>query len=39
MGSMQFDGSRFCYQIYSVLQAHVGLSIQEIGDLDLSHLL
>jgi hypothetical protein len=39
MGSMHFDDAGFCYQIYTFLQAHVGRSIQEIGDLDLSHLL
>ena len=39
MGSMQFDDPQFCYQIYAVLLAKVGLSIQEIGDLDVSHLL
>jgi hypothetical protein len=39
MGSMQFDAPQFCYQIYALLQAQVGLSIQEIGDLDVSHLL
>jgi hypothetical protein len=39
MGSVQFDDPRFCLQIYAVLQAQVGLSIQEIGDLDLSQLL
>ncbi len=39
MGSMHFDDTQFCCQIYAILQSNVGLSIKEIGDLDLSHTL
>jgi hypothetical protein len=39
MGSMQFDDAKFCSEIYAVLNAHVGCSIKEIGDLDLSRTL
>jgi hypothetical protein len=39
MGAMQFDDARVCSAIYAVLQSHVGSSLKEIGDLDLSHLL
>jgi hypothetical protein len=37
MGLMQFDDRRFCSQIFKILQANVGHSIKDIGDLDLSH--
>jgi hypothetical protein len=36
MGAMGFDSSAFCREIYLLLQSHVGLSIEEIGDLELS---
>ena len=39
MGSMHFDDSQFCRQIYTILQGQVGLCIKDIGDLDLSHTL
>jgi hypothetical protein len=39
MGSMGFDDPAFCRMIYTLLNSHIGLSIQEIGDLDLSHTL
>jgi hypothetical protein len=39
MGFMGFDDLAFCSQIYTLLKAHIGLSIKEIGDLDLSHTL
>ena len=39
MGAVGFDGSVFCRQLYSLLKLKVGLSIKEIGDLDLSHTL
>jgi hypothetical protein len=39
MGFMGFDDLAFCSQIYALLKAHIGLSIKEIGDLDLSHTL
>ena len=35
MGAMGFDSPDLCFQIYSVLQSRIGLSIKEIGDLDL----
>jgi len=36
MGFMSFDDSTFCSQIYTLLKANIGVSIKEIGDLDLS---
>ena len=39
MGSIQFDDSKFCSEIYAVLNAHVGCSLNEIGDIDLSYTL
>ena len=36
MGAMQFDDSKFCYEISNILKSHVGYSIKEIGDLVLS---
>jgi hypothetical protein len=38
MGAMGFDNRAFCRQIYTLLQSHIGLSIKEIGDIDVSHL-
>ena len=38
MGAMGFDSCAFCRQIYTLLQSHIGLSIKEIGDIDVSHL-
>jgi hypothetical protein len=39
MGALTFDDPAFCGEIYRLLQGKVGLSIREIGDLDLSHTL
>jgi hypothetical protein len=39
MGSMQFDDPNFCSEIYAVPNAHVGCSLNEIGDIDLSYTL
>ena len=39
MGSIHLDDRQFCHQIYTILQANVGRSIKEIGDLNLSHML
>ena len=39
MGFMQFDDRAFCAQIYNLLKANLGRSIEEIGELDLSHTL
>jgi hypothetical protein len=36
MGFMNFDDPPFCRQIYSLLKSNLGLSIKEIGDLDVS---
>ena len=39
IGAMSFDDSAFCGQLHQLLKSKIGLSIKEIGDLDLSHLL
>jgi hypothetical protein len=39
VGSMAFDDERFCYEIYTLLKSKLGLSIKEIGDIDLSYTL
>ena len=39
MGLIAFDDERFCYEIYTLLKSKVGLSIREIGDIDLSYIL
>jgi hypothetical protein len=39
MGFMCFDDLAFCSQIHALLKANIGLSIKEIGDLNVSHLL
>jgi hypothetical protein len=36
MGSMAFDDEKFCEAIYSLLKSTIGLSIKDIGDLDVS---
>ncbi len=36
MGGMAFDDPAFCYELYRLLKSHVGQSIKEIGDIDLS---
>jgi hypothetical protein len=36
VGSLVFDDSAFCAQICAVLQQHLGRSIKEIGDLEVS---
>jgi hypothetical protein len=36
MGFLSFDDRMFCRQIYTLLKAHVSLSIKEIADLDVS---
>ena len=35
VGAMGFDSEHFCFQIATVLQSHIGLSIKEIGNIDL----
>jgi hypothetical protein len=35
MGSMGFDDPKICFEIYLLLKSTVGVSIEEIGDLDL----
>jgi hypothetical protein len=39
MGFMGFDDLTLCNELYRLLKSTVGLSIKEIGDLDLSHTL
>jgi hypothetical protein len=39
MAALGFDDAAFCSQLYIFLQSKIGLSIREIGDLDLSHTL
>jgi hypothetical protein len=36
MGLMQFDDPNFCYEIFCLLNTKLGLSMKDIGDLDLS---
>ena len=35
MGAMGFESTALCFQISILLQSHIGLSIKEIGDIDL----
>jgi hypothetical protein len=35
MGAMDFDDSKFCNEIFSVLHSHLRYSLTQIGDLDL----
>jgi len=39
MGCLAFNDHVFCRQLYMFLQDHIGKSIQDIGDLDLSYTL
>ena len=39
MGFMGFDDAKICSDIYILLKSKVGVSIKEIGNLDLSHTL
>jgi hypothetical protein len=39
LGCLLFSEAGFCQQLNKILQDHVGLSIAEIGDMDLSHTL
>ena len=39
MGCLAFNDPVFCRQLYIFLQDHIGKSIKEIGDLDLSYTL
>jgi hypothetical protein len=39
IGSIRFDDPKFCDQVFTVLKLHIGDSIKEIGDIDLSHTL
>jgi hypothetical protein len=39
VGTLLFDDATFCHQITVLLRQHIGRSIEEIGDLDLSHTL
>ena len=35
IGSLTFEDSRFCSQVYSLLKAHVERQLKEIGNLEL----
>jgi len=39
MGGLAFGNAALCKRLYSILQNHVGQSIKQIGDLDLSYTL
>lgn len=39
MGCLLCDDATFCAQLVELLQTHYGRSIQDIGDLDVSHTL
>jgi hypothetical protein len=39
MASVTFDDQAFCEQINALLEQHIGRSIKDIGDLDVSHTL
>jgi hypothetical protein len=36
IGTLLFDEEKFCHQVAALLRQHIGSSIEEIGDLDLS---
>jgi hypothetical protein len=38
-GLIQVDDPKFYYEVFSRLKSHIGYSIKDIGDLDLSHAL
>jgi hypothetical protein len=35
-GTLLFDEAKFCHQVSALLRQHIGKSIKEIGDLDVS---
>jgi hypothetical protein len=37
VGELLLDDPAFCQEIFEVLSQHLGNTIQEIGDIDLSH--
>ena len=39
MGFLGFDDPMFCREIYALLETTLGLSLKEIGDIDLSYTL
>src|SRR5262245_13795597 len=39
MGTLLFDDATFCRQVHGLLQQHLGESIRQIGNLDVSHTL
>jgi hypothetical protein len=39
MGALLFDEPSFCTEIYGLLRNYVGHTVQEMGSLDVSHLL
>jgi hypothetical protein len=36
MGALLFTDATFCQQLHGILKQHIGRSIREIGDLDIS---
>jgi hypothetical protein len=38
MGSLLIDASFFCYQVYDLLQRHIGYEIHYIGGLDVGYI-
>jgi CheY-like chemotaxis protein len=39
LGTLLFDDTSFCRDICSVLRLHIGKRVEEIGDLDITHML
>jgi hypothetical protein len=39
MGALLFDDAAFCWEVFVLLRQHLGRSIKEIGDFDLSYTL
>ena len=39
VGCLMFDNVTFCQQISALIKLHIGRTIREIGDLDVSHTL
>lgn len=39
MGALQFDDPAFCREIYTLLTSQTGVSLEKIGDIDISYML
>jgi len=39
LGTLMVDDAAFARKLHDFLQKHIGLSIKEVGNLDLSHML